>query len=217
MRGTVDGSIVAVAITLHDSAKVGGDIMHQKLSISEGAEFDGRVQRVKDTSQLMPMLDAEAISRGLSSNFLEPDLSAVLRCFQETPTLGTLVITPAHSCALGARRLVSASRSSVRAPGGASRLVMRRVVISSVTVVVTLLQGTSLVLNKCRLSLMRVGGPFLGFHAGLRSGSGAARIFALLRSKAPKIAARTRTPPLDWRRPLSASTNWTKSTGGLIA
>jgi cytoskeletal protein CcmA (bactofilin family) len=66
VRGTVDGSIVAVAITLHDSAKVGGDIMHQKLSISEGAEFDGRVQRVKDTSQLMPMLDAEAISRSLS-------------------------------------------------------------------------------------------------------------------------------------------------------
>ena len=65
IRGTVDGSIVAVAITLHDSAKVGGDMMHQKLSISEGAEFDGRVQRVTDTSQLMPLLDAEAIERGI--------------------------------------------------------------------------------------------------------------------------------------------------------
>jgi len=64
VRGTVDGSIVAVALTLHDSAKVEGDIMHQKLSISEGAEFDGRVQLVKDVSQLMPILDAEAISRG---------------------------------------------------------------------------------------------------------------------------------------------------------
>ena len=60
IRGTVDGSIVPVSITLHDSAKVGGDMMHQKLSISEGAEFDGRVQRVTDTSQLMPLLDAEA-------------------------------------------------------------------------------------------------------------------------------------------------------------
>jgi cytoskeletal protein CcmA (bactofilin family) len=44
VRGTVSGSIVAVNITLHDSAKVDGDIMHQKLSISEGAEFNGRVQ-----------------------------------------------------------------------------------------------------------------------------------------------------------------------------
>jgi cytoskeletal protein CcmA (bactofilin family) len=68
VRGTVDGSIVAVAITLHESAKVGGDIMHQKLSISEGAEFDGRVQRVKDTSQLMPLLDAQAIEEGLANN-----------------------------------------------------------------------------------------------------------------------------------------------------
>jgi cytoskeletal protein CcmA (bactofilin family) len=67
IRGTVDGSIVAVTITLHDSAKVGGDIMHQKLSISEGAEFDGRVQRVKDTSQLMPLLDAEAIERRIGN------------------------------------------------------------------------------------------------------------------------------------------------------
>ena len=67
IRGTVDGSIVAVSITLHDSAKVGGDMMHQKLSISEGAEFDGRVQRVTDTSQLMPLLDAEAIERGISN------------------------------------------------------------------------------------------------------------------------------------------------------
>ncbi len=68
VRGAVDGSIVAVAITLHDLAKVGGDIMHQKLSISEGAEFDGRVQRVKDTSQLMPLLDAEAIERAMANN-----------------------------------------------------------------------------------------------------------------------------------------------------
>ena len=42
-------------------------MMHQKLSISEGAEFDGRVQRVTDTSQLMPLLDAEAIERGISN------------------------------------------------------------------------------------------------------------------------------------------------------
>ena len=47
---------------LHESAKVDGDIMHQSLSISEGAEFDGRVQRAKDPSELMPVLDAEAFA-----------------------------------------------------------------------------------------------------------------------------------------------------------
>jgi cytoskeletal protein CcmA (bactofilin family) len=72
IRGTVDGSIVAVAIALHDTAKVGGDIMHQKLEISEGAEFDGSVKLVKDTSQLMPILDAEVIARGLGNGVASP-------------------------------------------------------------------------------------------------------------------------------------------------
>jgi len=61
--GDVRGSIIAVTITLHQSARVEGDIMHQRLSISEGAEFDGRVQLIKDTSELIPILDAEVIER----------------------------------------------------------------------------------------------------------------------------------------------------------
>ena len=40
-----------------------GDITHQKLSIAEGAEFDGRVKLTKDASELMPELDPEAIER----------------------------------------------------------------------------------------------------------------------------------------------------------
>jgi cytoskeletal protein CcmA (bactofilin family) len=60
--GEVRGSIRALTVVLHESAKVDGDIMHQSLSISEGAEFDGRVQRAKDTSELMPVLDAEAFA-----------------------------------------------------------------------------------------------------------------------------------------------------------
>ncbi len=69
VRGAVHGSILAVNITLHDSARVEGDIMHQKLSISEGAEFDGRVQLIRDASELMPMLDAEAIASGKANPF----------------------------------------------------------------------------------------------------------------------------------------------------
>jgi cytoskeletal protein CcmA (bactofilin family) len=62
VRGGVRGSIRALTVVLHESAKVDGNIMHQSLSISEGAEFDGRVQRAKDTSELMPVLDAEAFA-----------------------------------------------------------------------------------------------------------------------------------------------------------
>jgi cytoskeletal protein CcmA (bactofilin family) len=62
VRGAVTGSIRALAVALHESAKVDGDIVHQTLSISEGAEFNGRVQRAKDASELMPILDAEAFA-----------------------------------------------------------------------------------------------------------------------------------------------------------
>ena len=62
VRGSVRGSIRALTVTLHESAKVEGDIVHQTLSIVEGAAFDGRVQRTKDPSELMPILDAEAIA-----------------------------------------------------------------------------------------------------------------------------------------------------------
>jgi len=60
--GDVRGSIRALTITLHDSAKVDGDIVHQTLSITQGAVFDGRVQRAKDPNELMPVLDAQTIA-----------------------------------------------------------------------------------------------------------------------------------------------------------
>ncbi len=51
-----------MTVALHETAKVDGDIVHQTLSISEGAEFDGRVKRAKDTSEVTPVLDAEAFA-----------------------------------------------------------------------------------------------------------------------------------------------------------
>ena len=62
VRGGVRGSIRALTVALHESAKVDGDIVHQSLSISEGAEFDGGVKRAKDTSEVTPVLDAEAFA-----------------------------------------------------------------------------------------------------------------------------------------------------------
>jgi cytoskeletal protein CcmA (bactofilin family) len=63
VRGGVRGSIRAVSVKLQASAQVEGDITHQKLSIAEGAEFDGRVKLSKDINELMPVLDPEAIER----------------------------------------------------------------------------------------------------------------------------------------------------------
>lgn len=63
VRGGVRGSIRAVSVKLQASAQVEGDITHQKLSIAEGAEFDGRVKLSKDVNELMPVLDPEVIER----------------------------------------------------------------------------------------------------------------------------------------------------------
>ncbi len=64
VRGGVRGSIRAVSVKLQSSAQVEGDITHQKLAIAEGAEFDGSVHLTKNASELMPVLDPEAIERG---------------------------------------------------------------------------------------------------------------------------------------------------------
>src|SRR4029079_19619509 len=64
VMGEVNGSVIAVALKLHDSANVKGGIMHQKLSIAEGAKFDGAVQLIRDPRELMPTLDAEVLASG---------------------------------------------------------------------------------------------------------------------------------------------------------
>ena len=61
VRGGVRGSIRAVSVKLLATAQVEGDITHQRLAIAEGAEFDGKVRLTKDASELMPVLDPEAI------------------------------------------------------------------------------------------------------------------------------------------------------------
>lgn len=61
VRGGVRGALRAFSVTLHPSAVVEGDIVHQTLSIAEGAQFDGRVRRSKDASELQPVLDAAGI------------------------------------------------------------------------------------------------------------------------------------------------------------
>ncbi len=62
VRGKVDGSIRGTTVSLHPSARVNGDIVHQTLAISEGAHFDGRVRRAKDSSEVKPDLAASKAS-----------------------------------------------------------------------------------------------------------------------------------------------------------
>lgn len=57
VRGGVRGAIKAHTVTLHPTAVVEGDIFHQSLSISEGAQFDGRVRRARDLAEITPNLD----------------------------------------------------------------------------------------------------------------------------------------------------------------
>lgn len=57
VRGGVRGAIKAQNVMLHPTSVVEGDIFHQTLSISEGAQFDGRVRRARDPSEIKPNLD----------------------------------------------------------------------------------------------------------------------------------------------------------------
>ncbi len=62
VRGGIRGAIKAQTVTLHPTAVVEGDITHQTLAISEGAQFDGRVRRAKDGNELRPNLDVNTFA-----------------------------------------------------------------------------------------------------------------------------------------------------------
>lgn len=64
VRGGIRGAIRGQTVMLHPTAKVEGDITHGTLAISEGAEFDGRVKRAKDTAELAPQLDPNQFITG---------------------------------------------------------------------------------------------------------------------------------------------------------
>ncbi len=67
VKGGVRGAIKAHSVTLHPTSQVEGDIFHQTLSISEGAQFDGRVRRAKDTAEITPNLDVNSYPASQSS------------------------------------------------------------------------------------------------------------------------------------------------------
>lgn len=57
IRGEVHGTIKGTKVQLMGKSTVAGDIHHQTLVVVEGANFDGRVRRPADASDLKPILD----------------------------------------------------------------------------------------------------------------------------------------------------------------
>jgi cytoskeletal protein CcmA (bactofilin family) len=64
VRGKVNGGIRGAHVALRPSARVEGDIVHKVLTIAEGAQFDGRVRRAKDDSEVKPPLEIGPASSG---------------------------------------------------------------------------------------------------------------------------------------------------------
>lgn len=60
IEGEVNGAIRGSSVQLMSTARVEGDIYHQKLAISEGAQFDGSVRRPQDPAELTPNLNIES-------------------------------------------------------------------------------------------------------------------------------------------------------------
>lgn len=56
IRGGVKGALKGSTVILHANSTVDADILHQKLAISEGAQFEGSVQRARDISEVTPDL-----------------------------------------------------------------------------------------------------------------------------------------------------------------
>ena len=55
--GKVNGAIRGIKVALKPSAQVDGDIVHELLTIAEGAHFDGRVRRAKEPGEVQPVLE----------------------------------------------------------------------------------------------------------------------------------------------------------------
>ena len=56
IQGSVKGALKGSTVILRENSTVDADILHQKLSIAEGAQFDGSVQRARDINEVTPDL-----------------------------------------------------------------------------------------------------------------------------------------------------------------
>lgn len=63
--GGVKGAIRAPTVIVHPTAEVDAEIVHQSLTVEEGATLDGSMRRVRDTAELAVDLDAAVLRRAL--------------------------------------------------------------------------------------------------------------------------------------------------------
>jgi cytoskeletal protein CcmA (bactofilin family) len=57
VHGGIKGAIRASVVVVHPTAQVDADILHQSLSVAEGALLEGSLKKSKDPSELVPNLD----------------------------------------------------------------------------------------------------------------------------------------------------------------
>ncbi|MGE0699124.1 MAG: polymer-forming cytoskeletal protein, partial [Hyphomicrobiaceae bacterium] len=57
VHGSVAGTVKGVSVVLKSGARVDGDVLHQQLSVEQGAYLDGRVRRPADPAELTPVLE----------------------------------------------------------------------------------------------------------------------------------------------------------------
>ena len=56
IQGSVKGALKGSTVILQEHSTVDANIVHQKLSIAEGAQFDGSARRARDISEVTPDL-----------------------------------------------------------------------------------------------------------------------------------------------------------------
>ncbi len=57
VHGAVAGTVKGLNVVLTSSARVDGDVLHQQLSVDQGAHLEGRVRRPADAADLTPVLE----------------------------------------------------------------------------------------------------------------------------------------------------------------
>lgn len=57
VHGGIKGAIRAAVVIVHPTAEVDADILHQTLSVAEGALLEGSLKKSKDPAELVPNLD----------------------------------------------------------------------------------------------------------------------------------------------------------------
>lgn len=66
VHGGIKGAIRAAVVVVHPTAQVDADILHQSLSVAEGAQLEGSLRKSKDPGELTPNLDASSYAQKAS-------------------------------------------------------------------------------------------------------------------------------------------------------